>query len=154
MAERKLDIFEVLNAINAKDVEYYDRLTVEEAKTIQPLVLMRWLSGTSDEQQIMLLNEFANPAVFPLAKHKKLLWQLLTVCNTGTRKRYQWPKDPGKRTVTKPIATGLVQRKYGYNSRHAQDAVALLSDDAIYDMAFDEGMSGEDMTKLKKELKK
>lgn len=153
-AERKLDIFEVLNAINAKKSEFFDHLTDEEAKTIQPFVLMRWLTGTDDEQQIILLNEFVNPVAFTLTTHKKLLWQLLTICNSGTRQRYQWLKLPGKRIANKPIATELIKKTYGINTKEAIDTIQLLSEDQLIDMAFDAGMTGEEVTKLKKELKK
>ncbi len=154
MSEPKLVIFDVLNAVNKKNAKYFNTLTEDEIKTIQPFVLMRWLTGTDDETQIMLLNEFVNPVAFPLTKHKELLWQLLTIANSGVRQRYTWPKLESKKESSKPIATALVKQAYGYNDSHAADALQLLTIEDLIDLAFDQGMPGEEITKLKKEMKK
>ena len=79
MATHKLDIFRILNNINKK-IDFYDTLTTEEQKSIQPLVLMKWLSGTSSMRQIAFLNEIVNPYIFTLSNHKKLLIWMLTIC--------------------------------------------------------------------------
>ena len=154
MAEYKLDIFEVLNAVNGKKADYYDKLAPEEQKALQPYVLIQWLTGTDDERQIILLNMFANESMFALSGHKKLLWQLLTVCNSGSRQRYQWLKQAGKSSVSRPTCVALVQKVYGYGDRDANDALNILTVEDLIDMAFDLGMTGEEVTKIKKEMKK
>src|SRR5688572_7896274 len=73
----KFDLFKALGSINKKDINYYKNLSEEEAKGLFPLVLMRWMTGTDDERQVVCLNEFANPYVFSLFRHKQLLANLL-----------------------------------------------------------------------------
>lgn len=153
MAETKLAIFDILNAVNNKNANYFDKLTDDEIKTIQPFVLMRWLTGTDDEAQIIMLNEFVNPYAFSLTEHKELVWKLLTIANSGNRQRYSWTKLDGKKNPNKPISMSLVQRKYGYNESDASDALQLLSSDQIMNIAWDFAIPTDEMTKLKKELK-
>lgn len=152
--DRKVDIFEVLNAINSKNVKFFELISSEQLKTVQPFVVMRWLTGTDDERQIILLNEFVNHIAFDLAAHKQLLIQMLSVCSSGVKQRYQWVKQSTKTAASKPIATELIRSTYGYNTPDAIAAVSVLSDDAILEMAVDAGTPAEVITKLKKELKK
>ena len=104
----KLDLFsEILPAIDRKDRNFYKNLKSEEQNSIEPWILMRWLtSPDSDKDQIHYLlsvNDFVNnhfSALAPkksigLAGHKELQWLLLTLCGTGKSPRRKFLK-PGK----------------------------------------------------------
>lgn len=155
MAEKKyaLDIFKVLERLNAKDVEYFEKLSEEELKSLHPLVLMRWMSGTQEARQVFFLNELVNPLVFPLGKHKSLLLKLLMICGPGKARRYNWNKAKGKSTSNTPKALDIIKEYYGYSTKHAIDTLAVLSNDAILEIAEYLGKQPNEIKEITKELK-
>lgn len=154
MAQYKTDIFEVLGNLNKKNHQYYTGLTEEEQKSIAPLVLMRWLSGTSNPLQIVLLNEVVNPFVFSLQKHKTLLFDLMCVCTTGKFQKYNWLKANSARQPGRPLATAIICQYYGYSVTQAQEVLSLFTSDEIISIAEGLGKQKDEITKLKAELKK
>lgn len=152
MAE-KLDIFRVLNAANDKKREFWDELTEDERKAMQPLLIMRWMSGTQNPLQIILLNEFVNPYVFSLYKEKQLLWNLLVASNVGKKQRYVWNKQPGKSDPSRPTCVKVLQQYYHYSTKEAVQALQLLTRDDVLELAEELGYQQEDISKIKKEIK-
>jgi len=153
MAEPKLDIFRVLNAANAKDSKFYNELAADEQKAFQPLIVARWMSGTSNAGQIYFLNEFVNPYTFSLYKHPELLWKLTTVASAGKKQRYLWNKAPNKRETGRPNAVRCVAEYFGYSSSHAADAMNILTRTQIIEMAELMGWQQEEIAKIRRELK-
>lgn len=153
MTDRKLDLFQLLNGLSRKDFNSYKSLTEEEKKEVLPLIVMRWMSGTTDARQIVFLNELVNPFVFSTHKHKDLLVQLLSICGSGRGQRYTWNKAKSKKKSANPIATEVVKEYFGYNTTDAADAIRILSADDVMGYAIELGRQSEDITKLKKELK-
>jgi hypothetical protein len=151
--KHKLDIFGVLGKISKKNSAFYDKLTDDEQKALAPLVVMRWLSGIRDERQVFFLNELVNPLVFPLTKHKKLLVQLMTICTSGYSGRYVWNKTKPKTTSKAPKCVSVIKQYFGYNTRHANDALPLLSDEDILLYAEELGRQPDDIRAIKRELK-
>ena len=149
----KLDIFQTLTSISRKNQDYYFNLTEEEQKAFQPLVVERWLTGTRDARQVYFINELVNPFVFSLANHKSLLYKLMTVCTSGQSGRYYWNKALSKKSSSTPIAISCIKQYYDYNTLHAIEALPLLTNEQILDIAEDLGKQKEDITKLKRELK-
>lgn len=156
MAAKKqaLNIFSVLGSLNKKQYQFYNALSDDERKALQPLVVQRWMSGTSDPAQVVLINEFVNPFVFPLHQHKELLVKLLSVASSGSNGRSKWLKAKGKRTSSTPLVTGIIKDFYGYNTRDAIDALVLLSNDDVVELAVELGRQPEDIRAIKAELKK
>lgn len=149
----KLDIFGLLNSLNsAKSGDIYSKLSDDERKGFAPLVVMRWMSGTSDEQQIMLLNEFANPYVFSLGKHPHLLMQLLQVSSSKTNKRYQWIGIKSKAKNKEAIK--VVAEYFEMSVRQAQQLNPFPPPEEILQMAEELGYDKTEITKLQKEFKK
>lgn len=151
--ERKLDIFRVLGAADSKSADFYDELSDEEKKAYVPLVTARWMSGTNDERQIMMINEFLNPYLFSLYKHPHLLWKLTVACNSGRKQRYVWNKLPSGKEVGKSNTIKLIQSYYNYNTQHAVEALEVLSKDDVLAIAADMGLQPDDIAKIKRELK-
>lgn len=152
-AKRKFDLFKALGSFNKKDINYYSKLSEEEAKELFPLVLMRWMTGTDDERQIMMLNEFANPYIFSLFRHKHLLTNLLIACSSGVTRRYSWIKGTSKKTANAPYTTGVVSEYFDYSRKHAQEAIVILTDAQIISFAEQLGRQPDEISKIKKELK-
>jgi len=147
----RLDIFRVINAANKKNVDFFDELTPEEQKTFYPVLIMRWMSGTIRPDQVVLINELINPLVFSMSQHKLLLWQLLTIANSGTNQKVQWIKAPGRGNAAKPMSIKLLQDQYGYSIKQASESLSLLTMQDVYEMAVDRGFQPTELTKLKKE---
>lgn len=89
--ERKLDMFrEVLPAIDARDMSFWDKMTDEQKKEFSPWLVQRWVScvegpGNLQEYFIQAINERANISMNDLKQHSELQWKLLASC--GIKKR-------------------------------------------------------------------
>jgi hypothetical protein len=114
---------------------------------------MRWLSGTDNKKQVFFLNALANPLIFSLYKHKRLLLKLLGICTTGSSQRYAWHKQLSKAGTAKPISTKVVCQYFGYSKRDAEDALKHLEKQDILSMAEDLGLQHEEILKLRREYK-
>lgn len=92
----KLPLNTVLAAIDKKDYGFYDRLTPELQKQLSPFLLNRYVSlvkGSSELQAYYLMagNQRVNCTYFELAKHPKLVWQLLCTVSPGMGTQFhQW----------------------------------------------------------------
>ena len=147
----KLDIFSLLGSIdNSRSGDIYTNLSDDEKKGFAPLVVMRWMTGTSDERQIMLLNEFINPYIFPLAKHPHLLMQSLQVASSKRPKRYTWMGIKGGKKST--LANKVIAEYFDYSMREVNLLSPRPSDAEILQMAEELGWQKDEVTKLKKEL--
>lgn len=152
MASFKLDIFKVLSDLSTGDHFTYRKLSDDEKKGFAPLVVMRWMTGTSDTSQIITVNEFANKMIFPLGKHPELLAMLLASCSTQKRpRRYNWVGI--KSSKKKTLARQVIMDYLGYSSQEMRKITVMPPSEEIIQMAEELGMQKEEMTKLKKELK-
>ena len=148
----KLDIFDLLGKINSpKSGDIYAKLSDEERKGFAPLIVMRWMSGTSDERQIILLNEFVNKSVFSLAKHPHLLMQLLQVASSKTNKRYQWLGIKSKKKNVESMR--VVGEYYEMSEREVKLLNPFPTQEEMIQMAEELGWEKEDIKKLEKEFK-
>lgn len=149
--KHKNNIFEVLGHLNNKDAEYYSKLPEDQQKAIVPLLLQRWMTGTSDARQIFLINEVVNPFVFSLFRHRQLLWQLLSVVGPGKFAKYTWMSQKSEAGQNKPVSTQVVADYYKYSLKHARDAVKLLTYEQVVDLAQELGHQPDVLAKIKKE---
>jgi|TARA_E500000331_G_scaffold325435_1_gene342614 hypothetical protein len=92
----KLPLNQVLNALDRKDMSFYDSLSDEHKKQVAPFLLNRYMSivkGSSDlhAYYLMATNQRVNKSYFDLAKHPKLVWQLLCTVSPGMGNQFhQW----------------------------------------------------------------
>jgi hypothetical protein len=151
--KHKLDIFQTLNHISKKDRNFFRDLTDEEKKAFQPLIVMRWLTGTNDARQVYFINELVNPFVFSMYNHKELIYYLMTTCTSGKNQRYNWTKSSSKKSSSTPLSVSVIKDYFNYSTMHAIEALPMLSNDDILEYAEQLGRQKEDITKIKKELK-
>lgn len=103
----KLPLNTVLAAIDKKDHGFYDTLTPEHQKQLAPFLLNRYVSlvkGSSELQAYYLMagNQRVNCTYFELAKHPKLVWQLLCTVSPGMGTQFhQWVGHKKKDKNTK-----------------------------------------------------
>lgn len=152
MADKKLNIFELLPAVNNKDYHFYENLTAEEQKGFAPIVVQRWLSGSGERSQILIANETLNPYVFSLADHKNLLYKLMVNTSNGYVK-YSYPKQTKKNESTKPVSIKVLVEKNGLSKKQAKRDIDMYSVDDIIEAAFDLGYEDTELKKIRKEFK-
>lgn len=152
MTKNKYNIFDVLNNINKKQQTFSD-LTLEEQKALQPLVIMRWMTGSDDARQIVFLNELVNPFVFPLGKHKRLLINLLNISSSGINQRYKWKKNISKKTPSHINIVRVISDFFGYSTKDSVEVLPLLHDNDIISFAEQLGRQPKEIKEIKKELK-
>lgn len=116
----KLDLFsQILPAIDRKDIHYFSKLSKEEQDSIEPWILMRWLTSAEfDKDQplfLLLVNELVNNNFSCLTPkkasgimgHKELLWMLMALCGTGKSVRRKFIK-PGKGIVKNKLEEAIL----------------------------------------------
>ena len=153
MAEHKLDIFGLLRKINSpSSTDIYPSLSDHEKKGFFPLVVMRWLSGTNNEAQILALNDFANKAIFPLGKHPHLLMQLLQACSPKTGGHSTWLGIKGGSKKTQ-LRNQVVMEFFDLSINEIRAMTVFPTNEEIIGMAEEIGFQDDEMKKLKKEIK-
>lgn len=149
--KHKVDIFEVMKAIDSRDINFFTNLTSDQKSAVAPVVLMRWLSsGKRDATHLM--NVILNPLVFPLHKHQGLLYKLMVACSDGKQERYSWVKKKGK-DKSAPTADLAISEYYRCSRKEAGYYRKKLKSEDILEMAEDMGYDSEKMKKIKTELK-
>ena len=144
------DLFEGLAKLSSGDQQWYDRLSDEDKKAASPFVIGRWMTGTSDQAQLIRLNTFVNPYGFSLGQEKALLFKLLAAAATEKPKRYQWLKAPGAKGTVK-LRLEVIKQYYEVSSREAALYTTISAEDLI-EIAEELGWEKDELTKLKKEV--
>ena len=94
---KPLDIFVTISQVDKKNITFLSELSEDDRKGFFPVVVQRWLSGITDENVILKLNDNSNPYVFSLHKHPNLLYQLFCTTSSGKVRRRNWLKQEGKK---------------------------------------------------------
>jgi hypothetical protein len=87
----KLPLKDILGAIDMGAREVWDELDDEQKKSVSFYLLNRYCSvvkGKREAQELAVFktNEYYNKHYFTLAKHQKLLWQLLCLTSNAEKK--------------------------------------------------------------------
>jgi hypothetical protein len=94
VAAHKLDIFQTLDAIDRRNLEYLNRLEPEQRAGFAPPVVLRWASAASDgpeaDLMLMLVNERANMNFHDIWEHPDLQFKLIASSGVGRKLRHQW----------------------------------------------------------------
>lgn len=150
--KHKLDIFSVLGKIDKGQFDIWKSLSEEEQKEISPFIIMKWMTGTNDQRQVLFLNEFVNQYVFSLGKEKELLMKLLTVASSKSFKRYFW-LGTKKQSTKKTKSLEIVKQFYRYSDREVNNVIGLLDVADIIFMAEDLGYDKDVIKQITKEFK-
>lgn len=106
MTDRKLDIFRVLDNVDNRRYDFFDSLDEDEKKAFIPFIIMRWMSGATDQgglhsYYLQVTNELVNKHLWDMQDHPELLWKLMAACGAGKSKRHQWIKGPARGAKSK-----------------------------------------------------
>jgi len=150
----KLDLFGLLSKLDKKQYDVWKSYNDDERKEISPLIIMRWLSGTSDQRQIIFLNEIVNQVVFQLGDHKELMVKLLAVANSGTPRRYFWMSQKSSASEKRGAkrATSVIEQYYQCSPKEAKEHLRILEKEDVVQICEQLGMQKEDIQLVKKEF--
>lgn len=144
-----LTIFDLINKINTKQFQAINDPEIE--KQFVPFLTQRWLTGTSNDAQVYIVNEVVNPYTFSIHKHKRLLWKLMCVATEKNKQRYVWKKTAPQ--AKSNVLVNLIAEYYKCSSREAIDYLHLLGENDFFEMAEFLGKDKEEIAKIKKNLK-
>lgn len=96
--DQSFDLFDALAALDKKDYQYYDKLSIEQKRKCAVYIMCIWLTlikGKQDVQRYYLQSvEYnANKYLFNehIQKHPSLQWKMLCASSPGIGKQYrQW----------------------------------------------------------------
>lgn len=91
--EYKLDIFDVLNAIDRRDGAFLGRQDEDAKKAFAPRVVLRWagsVRGREAAAYMTYMNEVVNVQFDDLNDHPELQFRLMAVCGAGSRQQHDW----------------------------------------------------------------
>ncbi len=158
--EFKLDMFELLSAIDRRDFKFYSKLTNEQKKAFAGIVAMRWMSVTTDrnknmcEYHIQMVNEAANKHFWnsEMQKHSELQYLVLAVSGIGTKQRHEWIKGPAKKSKNKTMK--VLNEFYPIaNEEELQMFFDMNTIDEIIEITKMLGYQDDQIKEIKKELK-
>lgn len=150
--ERSLDIFDLLSKIDQKDLHIWEKLSDIQRKEFAPLVVLRWLRGTDNKTQLMLLNELINPVLFNIGNEKEFLLKLMSVCSIGGKKRYSWINSKTSSKKQK-LKLEVISKYCQISIKQSEEIHKIYSNDDIISMSEELGYQKDEISNLKKELK-
>lgn len=163
MSDKKLDLFkEVLPALYSRDFDFFENLSDDEKKTVTPVTIMRWLTGTSDAvtpYQIGMINKFVNSFYKELYKDADLMWRLMaasTILHPASKNipRHQWLAGPKRSSTTNRIDR-LLFDKYPYMNEDELKIIKRdITADSLTDLLKDMGWADKEIKELVAEFKK
>ena len=108
MVAKYLDIKSMMNAVDKRDKNWFDRLSEEEKKLYSPFITMKWSASVKNpvyEYQmyyVKSINKYVNKHLWTLSKnHKTLLWKLTSMCGVGENQFHEWIYPKKKKTSEK-----------------------------------------------------
>lgn len=152
MADKALDLFWLLGQLDQHKPDIFAGLTPEQQKEVSCYMVLRWLSGTDNPEQIIELGTIGTSCVFELGQHPELLLQVLAACTRDGTKRYRWLPWKGIAKDSKGLE--LVMTQWNLSASQAKEALKVLTTDDLIAIAEGQGMQPAEVKALKKELTK
>ena len=126
--KNKLQLNSILSALDSKNREYYENLTQEEQKEIQPYLLLRYMAFVKGSPELCkwylhASNEFVNKGFWNIpSKHKKFMWNQLCDISPGMGKKYhQWVPINKQKKNKKIEVLERIYPEYGYDELKVLD---------------------------------
>lgn len=154
-----LNIFNELKQMDLKNANFFESLTDEQKKQLQPYSLMRWASGCEGQYKyyvLQMINTLVNKD-YGLIKteDKELLWKLLSACGTGTLNKYSWIKPVGKKQTNTPKIDELIlQENIDVNDKELNLIKKFLTEESLEKYCKYQGYTDKEIKDVKTEFKK
>lgn len=154
---QKLELKEILAAVDLKAKDVWDDLSDEQKKSVAFFLLNRYVSNvkTSNselaEQYLILTNELMNKNFYQIVKHPKLMWLLMCSCGDDSRQVFfhEWigvkrSSDGSSKTVK------FLQTVYPAAKMEDLELLAkTMTKKEIKQLAKDHGMDDKQINELK-----
>lgn len=114
----KVDIKDILGAIDTCDFDFYDNLSEEEQKEFSSWLAMRFASSSANYSEYYLLqvNNLVNVNFSDLRSHPKLQWLLLASSGCGRKHYHPYIKPPKKGTADNGVEDFVKSKNPLWNS--------------------------------------
>jgi hypothetical protein len=121
-----------LNALDNKDLDFYDNLTDEEKKKFSNYLMLRYASAVKgyreiEEYYLLATNKRVNKNFWDLNKHPKLQWMVVQTASPGIGNQYHAWIAPKKKKSTTAIRK-FVELVYPNSSDKELDILASIND--------------------------
>lgn len=150
-----LNIFTIMSAMDRKDYDYYNRLSEDQKKEIQPYLLFRWgstVQGNNDIAKYYTIasNSFVNENFWEI-KDKKLQWLLCCTISPNIGKQKHYWLGASKKNSGSKLKKALIE-SFPTKKKDEIDLMISINKEEDFIEHF-KGMGWED-AKLKELLKK
>ena len=142
--DEKLNIFDVFKQINVKNYNYLNTLPETLRNQFSSYLTFRWMLGTDNPEQLMLLGEYVNDKVLKLSNHPNLLYKLYctTSCDRNTRYSWIYPKKDSSAQIK------IIAEYLSCSHRVAKLHLPSFTHDDVIEMAKDLGYQDAEIKKL------
>lgn len=123
----KLDIKQVLGAVDNRDFEWINTLSDEDKKKLSVWQIMRFVSSCDSSNKeitrhyLQMTNDIVNTHFNSLRLHPELQFRLLQVCGIGSKQYHAWI-PPSKKEKSNKVKNWLESQFPEYND----DEIDLL----------------------------
>lgn len=148
MADDKIPLNEVLNAIDKQDFNWYSELTPERKKKFSSWLFLRYASsvqGKSKDDALLNTNEFVNKHYGDIYKHEELVWKLLCLTGSGKKEYHAWIKAPNSRVKTDKVSQFVKDTFPTMKGDEIELFLKLNNVSDMKQMAVDMGLTGKEI---------
>lgn len=156
---QKISLDAVLQALDAKDMGFYDRLTDEERKGYSPFILLRYMSSLSPQSReqayaVLMTNDICNIGWFALGKHPELQHKLLCLTGLGRKQYRPYVGSKNAKSKTKTVDEFLRGLHPGINETELGILRSQHDADSLHELGQDAGLSKSEIKDLVEDAKK
>jgi hypothetical protein len=153
MKTKKLDIKDVMNAIDTKNINWYNSLSDEEKSQVTPWQIMRFLSSVDHKNKELVeyyleyTNELVNIDFNILRNHPELQIRLMQAIGIGMNVYHPWI-PPTKKQKKDKIYEFLESVYTEYNTDEIEIIKSKSSKEDIIELAKLYGLNDKDITEI------
>ena len=156
---QKLNLDATLQALDNKDLGYWDRLSVEEKKLYSPFILMRYMSSLSPQSPmqsyaVLATNDLVNLGFFSLGKHPELQHKLMCLAGTGRKQYRPYVGAKNAKSKTRVVDEFLLGLYPSINAEELMLLKSQLDKESLKQLGKDAGLSDSELKELVEDGKK
>lgn len=155
MSNYKVDIFKLLKSIDLGDKTYYNSLSPDERKSIQPYVLMRYLSSTNKNtsENLIFVNEILNKDHAIYNEFQELYYNMLfSMFSYKYQQNHTWIAPPAQ-TKKNQLHETLKNIHRHYSDREIDVLISTNTKETIVEFLEDNGFDKKSIDTLLKNAK-
>lgn len=147
--------------MDKRDSNFYEKLSTEEKKGFQPLILMKYMSSVPNGQTLPYLalvttNEMVNKNFWELTSEPELQSKLLALCGTGQKTYHKWLPFNNKKTqaLTEFVKDIFRDKNWSCNSFEVDLFLSNMNEENVKDLCRDYGKTKDEEKKIITEFRK